>query len=120
MLGINKRQVGSAAESMAADYLKSLGYKILDKNFTIRGGEIDLIARDRDILVFVEVKMRLSNEFGTALESINYFKIKALKKTSLFYIQKIKWGDKPYRFDLVTIDHEFGETKIDVVRNIIS
>lgn len=116
----NKRVAGYKAEERAAVYLKNLGYKILDKNFTIRGGEIDLVARDRDVLVFVEVKMRLSNEFGTALESINYFKIKALKKTALFYIQKIKWGDKPYRFDLVTIDTNFGETKIEVVKNIIS
>lgn len=112
--------VGSKGEDLAVDLLKKSGYKILDRNYRIRGGEIDVVARDGQELVFIEVKARYGSQYGSALESITPWKIKALKKTALFYIQKIKWGNKPYRFDLVTIDHDFGETKIEVVRNIIN
>ena len=114
----NKRQVGNKGEDLACDYLKNLGYKILTRNFTIRGGEIDIVARDREELVFVEVKLRVGNQFGTAKESITYWKLKALQKTALFYIQKINWANRPYRFDLVAIDNQDGKVEIALEKNI--
>lgn len=114
----SKRQVGYDAESLACSHLRKLGYKILNRNFTIRGGEIDIIAKDKDTLVFIEVKARYSNSFGTALESITYWKLKSLQKTALFYIQKIRWGDRPYRFDLVAIDHKDKIPQIEHIKEI--
>jgi putative endonuclease len=121
MFGFNLRKVGYKAEEQAAKYLEKLGYKVLAKNFTIRGGEIDLVAQDGEDLVFVEVKMRSSTAFGSALESISPWKLQALQKTALFYIRKVEWGDGPYRFDLVTLDKKMdGTFEIGLMKNIIS
>ena len=76
--------VGNLGEYLACQYLKKLGYKILDRNYRIRGGEIDIVAQDRDYLVFIEVKTRNSSEYGLPSESITPWKIKALLKTALF------------------------------------
>jgi putative endonuclease len=121
MFGFNTRTVGYKAEERAAEFLAGKGYQILTKNFTIRGGEVDLVARDGNILVFVEVKMRSNTAFGSALESITPWKIQALQKTALFYIRRFEWGDKPYRFDLVTMDkNPDGTFEYGLMKNIIS
>lgn len=115
------RKVGNEAEDLAERFLKKNGFKILARNFYIRGGELDIIARDGEDLVFVEVKARYNHNFGLPIESITPWKIKALQKSALFYIQKINWGNKPYRFDLISID--FAEDKsnpaIELIKNII-
>lgn len=120
MFGFNTRTVGYKAEERAAEFLEGKGYQILTKNFTIRGGEIDLVARDGNILVFIEVKMRSNTSFGSALESITPWKIQSLQKTALFYIRRIEWGDRPYRFDLVTMDkNPDGTFGYGLMKNII-
>ncbi len=120
MFNISTRQVGNKGEDLACKYLKKQGYKILARNYTIRGGEIDIVAREKDILVFVEVKARNSHEFGLPEESITPWKLRSLKKTALFYIQKIKWGFNPYRFDLLAIDYADSKEnpRINLIKNI--
>ncbi|MBI3485674.1 YraN family protein [Candidatus Daviesbacteria bacterium] len=110
---------GNKAESIACEYLKKIGYQILARNYRIRGGEIDIVAKESMDLVFVEVKARFSHNFGTPFESITPWKIKALKKTALFYIQKINWGDKGYRFDVISIDYSDSklDPKIEIIKN---
>lgn len=107
---------------MACEYLKKQGYKILERNYRIRGGEIDIVARDGEYLVFVEVKARYSHEYGLPVESITPWKIKALLKTALFYIQKIGWGDKGYRLDMVSVDFADDPQipKIELIKDITS
>lgn len=112
---------GSQGEDLACQYLRKLGYKILQRNFRIRGGEIDIICKDKDYLVFVEVKARYSHEYGLPSESITPWKIKALSKTALFYIQKIKWGDRGYRIDFVSVDFaDSGKPEIELIKDITS
>lgn len=120
MFGFNTRKVGNNAEELGAKYLSGLGYRILARNFTIRGGEIDLVAKDKDELVFIEVKARFNNQFGLAKQSITPWKLRALRKTALFYIQKVNWGNKSYRFDLLAIDFdEFNHKPIfELIKNI--
>jgi putative endonuclease len=115
-------QTGNYGESLACDYLKKLGYKIIERNFRIRGGEVDIVCKDKDYLVFVEVKTRYTYEYGLPSESITPWKIKALLKTALFYIQKINWGDKGYRIDLVTVDFSKDPQKpeIELIKDITS
>ena len=72
-------------EELATNFLKKKGYKIIDRNFRKGYGEIDIIAIKSKILVFVEVKTRTSNFFGTPFEQITSFKIRALERTALFY-----------------------------------
>jgi putative endonuclease len=119
MTNVTTRQIGNSGEDLACAFLKKQGYQILKRNFTIRGGEIDIIAKDGEILVFVEVKARYSKEFGLAREAITPWKLKALQKSALFYIIQTKWGDKPYRFDLVAIDFdEKRYPQIELLKNI--
>lgn len=72
---LSKKQFGKRGEDLAANFLRKNGYRILERNFLIRGGEVDIIAQDKDVLVFVEVKARYSHEFGLPAESITYFKL---------------------------------------------
>ena len=119
---MSKTQSGNYGESLAVNFLKKQGYKIMERNYRIRGGEIDIVARDGEFLVFVEVKARWSHEYGLPSESITYYKVKALLKTAAFYCVKINWGDKPYRIDMVSVD--FANSKdnpeIELIQNITS
>ncbi|MCL4418532.1 YraN family protein [Patescibacteria group bacterium] len=72
-------------EEKACRFLQKEGYKIIERNFRIGYGEIDIIAIDKDCLVFVEVKTRTSDKFGTPLEAITPWKIKSLIKTAQLY-----------------------------------
>ncbi len=117
---MSNAQTGNYGETLACDYLKKLGYKVLERNYRIRGGEIDIVARDGENLVFIEVKARWSHEYGLPVESITSWKIKALLKTALFYVLKIKWGDRPYRLDVVSVDftEDRENPKIELIKNI--
>ncbi len=112
-------QTGKYGEDLACEYLKKLGYKIIDRNYRIRGGEIDIVAKEGMYLVFVEVKARWSHEYGLPAESITPWKVRALLKTALFYVVKNKWGSKPYRLDVVLLDLiDKDNPKIELVKNI--
>lgn len=114
--------VGNQGEALACKYLQKLGYKILKRNYRIRGGEIDIIAKDKDYIVFVEVKTRYSHDYGLPSESMTPWKIKFLIKTAQFYLQKINWEDGPYRLDFVSVDFAGGEPEpeIELIKNITS
>ena len=113
---------GNYGEELACQYLQKKGFRILERNYRIRGGETDIIAQDKDYLVFVEVKTRYTHDFGLPIESITPWKIKALLKSALFYIQKINWGDKGYRLDLITVDFTNDPQKpnIELIKDITS
>ena len=116
---MDKTAVGNQGEDIACWYLKKQGYKILERNFRIRGGEIDIVARDQNYLVFVEVKTRYSHEYGLPVESMTPWKIKHLLKTAKFYLQKSGWEDNPYRLDFISIDYANSpEPEIELIKNI--
>ncbi len=115
-------EVGNYGEELVCGYLKRLGYKILERNFRIRGGEIDIIAMDKDYLVFVEVKTRYSHEYGLPAESITPWKIKSLLKTAKFYLLKKNWKDGSFRLDFVSVDFANNPEKpeIELIKDITS
>ncbi len=117
---MSNTSVGNQGENLACDYLKKQGYKILGRNYRIRGGEIDIVATDQNYLVFVEVKTRYSHQYGLPVESMTTWKIKFLLKTAKFYLQKIDWGDGPYRLDFVSVDFTNNPEKpeIELIKNI--
>lgn len=119
---MSTKQTGNYGEDLACNYLKKQGYKILERNFRIRGGEIDIVAKDGDTLVFVEVKTRFSHEFGEPADAMTYWKINALLKTAQFYILKSRWGDKEYRLDFISVDFSYDpqNPQIELIRNITS
>lgn len=102
---MNKRNIGNKGEDLACQYIKKLGYQILERNYQIRGGEIDIIAKKDGELIFFEVKTRYSHQYGLPEESITTYKIKSLLKSAKFYIQNINWGNQPYRIHLIAIDY---------------
>ena len=99
---MNQREVGTRQESRAAEYLESLGYHILVRNFRCRFGEIDLIAWDGDILCFVEVKTRTNTRMGLPREYVTARKQARLRKTALFYLSSHDL-DCPTRFDVAEV-----------------
>lgn len=110
--------LGKRAEQEAERFLVRLGYKILARNFRIRGGEIDLVALDNGTLVFIEVKARSGTLFGSPLEAITYKKLLALKKTAAFYQSTHSGLPSRVRFDAIEIYSSFQEFKINHIQNI--
>ena len=101
---LNRREIGCGYEDAAASYLAEKGYRIVERNFRRRQGEIDLIARDGRYLVFVEVKYRKGRSSGTPLEAVSPLKQRQISKIALFYLNRYKLGeDQPIRFDVVGI-----------------
>ena len=98
-----KKLLGRIGEKKAEKFLKSKGYKIIEKNFTTNIGEIDLICKDEDYLVFVEVKTRKTNAFGAPSEAVDHFKRQKYKLLANAYLAKIGKLDVSCRFDVVEI-----------------
>lgn len=102
-------ELGRFGEKKAVAFLKKNGYRIVEKNYKCRLGEIDIIAIDKNTLVFVEVKSRTQSNFGEPQESVNYQKIRHISNVALNYIQKKKLEDVNIRFDVVGVS--FGDNK---------
>ncbi len=107
-------------EDEACKYLQKIGYRIIERNFRKRNGEVDIIALHENTLVFIEVKTRSSNQFGEPLESIGYFKLKVLIKTAQLY--KMLYPNLPenLRIDAIgiMISNDGEIDKLDHVKNI--
>ena len=107
-------------EDLVAKFLRNKGYKIIERNFRKSYGEIDIIAVKDNTLVFVEVKTRTSNQFGTPFEQITYFKLRSLVKTAQFYkLSSPKLPDS-LRIDAVSVilDGNNFLTSIEHIENI--
>lgn len=95
---------GAAAESLALQYLKNQGLTLVEKNFSLKQGEIDLIMMDSGTLVFVEVRFRRNSKYGTPAETVNTSKQKKLLLAASIYLQQKGLTDRyPCRFDVVAI-----------------
>jgi len=99
----NKRVVGNNYEKIAGEYLKKLGYDILEYNFYSHAGEVDIIAKHKGYLVFVEVKYRKDLKKGHPLEAVSYNKQRVISKCALYYMRKKGYQDISVRFDVVGI-----------------
>ena len=104
---MNKRQLGTKKEELAAAYLTGRGIRIIRKNYRIRQGEIDLIGYDKEVLVFIEVKYRNKKDAGLPEEAVNAAKQRQICKVALFFLNQQKLGtDIPCRYDVVAVDEE--------------
>ncbi|SFB27416.1 YraN family protein [Clostridium frigidicarnis] len=97
------KSIGFYGESLACTILKSNGYKLLERNFSCKFGEIDIIALKDHILCFIEVKTRTSSKYGFPCESINYYKQKKLGRLAQFYVIKKGLTNHFLRFDALEI-----------------
>jgi putative endonuclease len=95
--------IGSEGERAAAEFLEARGYRILDRNYRTRLGEIDLVAEEGRILVFVEVKVRLNDRFGGPAAAITSAKQARIARLAQQYVMSRRLGERPCRFDVVLI-----------------
>ncbi|NOQ94983.1 MAG: YraN family protein [Desulfobacterales bacterium] len=109
--------LGKIGEDLARQRLKDLGYRIIKANYTCALGEIDLIARDGDVLVFVEIKTRKKQSLGLAKEAVTKRKQVKLSKVALAYMKyNDLWGSKA-RFDVVAVGVSEGKKEIEIVKD---
>ncbi len=97
------KELGAAGEAAAALFLEAKGYRILARGYKKHGGEIDLIAADRQTVVFIEVKSRSGTAFGRPAEAVTLWKQKRILRTAAFYLQQTKQWDKVCRFDVLEV-----------------
>ena len=114
------RDIGKQYEQAAADFLMKHGLQLITQNYSCRSGELDLIMRDKQTIVFVEVKYRKNQHYGNAAEAVTASKIKKLIRSAQFWL--LKQGLSPYktdfRFDVIAI-HQSGHN-IDWFKNAIT
>ncbi len=108
-IGWGNRLFGNRGERVAARFLKKLGYKILVRQARSKVGEIDLIARDGETIVFVEVKTRSSHATGHPSEAVGYQKQKQLTRAALFWLKERNLLDHRCRFDVIAITWQDGQ-----------
>ncbi len=108
---MNNKDKGRLGEEIAQNYLKEKKMKILETNYKIKSGEIDIIGEDKSFIVFVEVKARTSLKYGYPSEAINSSKIKKIHHVAKYYLLKNKFMDKAVRFDVIEV--YLNENKIN-------
>ncbi len=105
-------EIGNYGERVAASFLRRHGYKVLTRNFKLIGGEIDLVCRHGDVLVFVEVRTRAGETFGRPAESIDARKEEALRFAARRYLELLRVEDVTYRFDAVEVRLNAGKIPV--------
>lgn len=109
--------IGGIAEQVAADYLRQAGYTVIRQNYRCRIAEVDIIAKDGDVLCFVEVKMRMSGEQGHPLESVTPLKQRKISLAALTYLQEQDLCDQLIvRFDVVAINLDCEICDVQLVK----
>ncbi len=108
-----RREFGTEGEEVAAEFLRGKGMEVMERQARTRFGEIDLVCRDGDEVVFVEVKTRKTDEFGPPETSITPTKFRHMARAAEAYIEERKWEDRPWRLDVVAIQlKETGDPEI--------
>ncbi len=102
-MGTEKKELGKKGEDLAVRFLKKRGYQIIQRNYTCKMGEMDVIAKEKDTLVFVEVKTRTSATFGPPQLSVHFSKQNQLSKVALHFLKEKNLNDIRARFDVVAI-----------------
>jgi putative endonuclease len=117
----SRKQIGDFGEKLALKHLRKRGYRIRETNFRCREGEIDIIAQDKDYLVFVEVRTRRGSDFGTPEESLTMAKKERLVSLALAYLQTHRNLPSSWRFDVVAIelDQDNQISRIELIQNAI-
>jgi len=112
-----RQELGKSGENLACAELERRGYAILERRYRTRFGEIDVIARDGDTIVFVEVKARMGEEFGGGAAAITRWKQRRVAQMAVDYLSRHRLHNGPCRFDVVTVDFDAGQPAITVYPN---
>ena len=111
------QKFGYQGESIAERHLKKLGYKILERNYRTKLGEIDIIAKDKKTIVFVEVKTRKSGQFGNPKGAVTPAKQRKISMVALEYLKTMNRHDTKARFDVVAVMANRDTPQIEIIKN---
>ena len=115
-MGSDRRQtLGELGETLACDELRRRGYAILERRYRTRYGEIDIVARHGDVLVFVEVKARAGDAFGTGAEAVTEYKQRRVARMAADFLARRRLHDRPCRFDVVSVAVGGERARIEVI-----
>jgi putative endonuclease len=120
MVGIllmEKKALGRKGEDLALRFLKKKGYQIIEKNYACKMGEMDIIAKEKDTLAFIEVKTRTSTTFGPPQLAVNSSKQRQLSKVALNFLKEKKLEDVRARFDVVAILLGLKGAEIELIKD---
>ena len=112
------QKTGPQGENIAVSFLEKQGYIVLVRNYRQRFGEIDIVAEDGDVLVFIEVKTRKNDRYGSPFEAVDIRKQKKLSMMAQYYISRNKMEDRAARFDVVSVLLNQGShPEIELIRD---
>jgi putative endonuclease len=114
---MEKKELGKKGEEVALRFLKKNGYRIIEKNYVCKLGEMDIIAKEKDTLAFIEVKTRTTTEFGPPQLAVNFSKQRQLSKVALNYLKEKHLEEVKARFDVVAILLEQEKEKIELIKD---
>ena len=114
-----RHETGKMGEDLSTKYLENLGYKIIQRNFVAKQGEIDIIARDKQELVFIEVKTRTNTLYGNPVEAVNEPKKKHLISTAKYYLYLKHLENEFVRFDIIEVYLSEKSYRINHIKQII-
>ncbi len=114
---MEQKELGKKGEELALRFLKKKGYRFIEKNYVCKMGEMDIIAKEKDTLVFIEVKTRTSTEFGPPQLAVNSRKQRQLSKVALNYLNEKRLKDVKARFDVVAILLRQKGEEIELIRD---
>lgn len=119
---MDRKRLGELGENIAAKFLKKRGYKLIERNYRCREGEVDIIARHKDCLVFVEVRTRTGSTFGSPEESVTAVKKDRLITAALTYLQTHRDLPSDWRIDMVAVelDSRGKPSRVEVIENAVT
>jgi putative endonuclease len=112
-----KQTFGEQGEAIAARHLKQNGYRIIERNYRTKLGEIDIIAKDKDTLVFVEVKARRSWQFGNPKAAVTPHKQRKISMVALHYLKATRRSNVSARFDVAAVTITRDKPQIEIIKN---
>jgi len=111
------KELGKQGERLAAEYLARAGYKIVARNYRSRLGELDLVAEEQGVVVFVEVKTRRDGAAVSPFEAVTRAKRRQIARVALDYLARHCQGERATRFDVVAVTLVGGEPRIELMKN---
>jgi putative endonuclease len=112
-----RQALGISGENLACSELRRRGYAIVERRYRTRLGEIDIIAKDGNTIVFVEVKARLTDDFGGAAAAVTAWKQRRIARMAMDYLSRHRLHECPCRFDVIAIDFEAAEPSVTLYPN---
>jgi putative endonuclease len=111
------QQFGKESESITVLYLKKQGYKIIEQNYRTKLGEIDIIAKEKNTIVFIEVKSRKSGSYGNPKYAVTPKKMRKISMVALYFLKITNQSGAKARFDVVSISPGKGRPDIEIIKN---